>query len=305
MVTDTETTSPTTETASAEGQVTAEAQETPESAPVADAATTEPQPEPQPSADEEYAKTVKAAVDAQFPGEAAPEATAGEATFTKAELDAQLERAEQSAADRAANQVRQENQRQQEIVANRGRLRAEMRRDIGESLKKIADSGEVSDGFLNDVDQRYGRAIYEEATEFVSTTIDNAAIRALSAVPGATELTEEDVSGLSRPFKTPQDRFAAFFEIAHNLGIKQGEANKAAWAEKEAAKRTRVATEAATNRALAEIRGKQPGGELPKGEAVIRTELTLSQYRDMSSEERKSVTKEQIDAMTRGAMGMA
>jgi len=284
MVTDTETTSPDTETASAEGQVAPETQETPESAPAADAATTEPQPEPQPSVDEELAKTVKAAVDAQF-GEAAPEVQAGEATFTKAELDAQLERAEQSAADRAANQVRQENQRQQEIAANRGRLRAEMRRDIGESLKKIADSGEVSDGFLNDVDQRYGRAIYEEATEFVSTTIDNAAIQALSAVPGATELTEEDVSGLSRPFKTPQDRFAAFFEIAHNLGIKQGEANKAAWAEKEAAKRARVATEAATNRALAEIRSKQPGGELPKGEAAPSGKLTEADIAKMTPEE--------------------
>jgi len=300
-----DTVSTATETASAEGQVAPETQETPVSAPVAEEAATEPQPEPQPSAAEEEDKAVKAAVAATL-GDAAPEAPESDTvTLSKTELEEREKRAAQSASDRATEQLQRENQRQQEQAQARGRIRSDMRRDIEAHVKKAVDSGEPSGDIIDEINRRYGMSLFEEANEAVTTYTDNEAFQALAAVPGVVDAAPEDLTALGRPFSRPADKFAAMFEIAVAVTRKQVKAEMADWVEKEVVKRVRPATEAATKRALAEIRGAHKGGELPKGEAVIKTDLTLAAYRDMTSDERKQVTKEQIDAMTRGAMGMA
>jgi len=268
MTTETDTTSTATETASAEGQVAPETQETPASAPAAEVAATEPQPEPQPSAAEEEDKAVKAAIDAQF-GEAAPEAPESDTvTLSKAELEEREKRAAQSAADSAANQVRQETQRQQELAQNRGRIRADLGRKIDEHLQEVVRTGEVRPGMLGDLQREFGTALYEEAVEYVTNYTESEFFQALGALPGMAELTDEDVAPLKRGFARPADKFAAALEIAVAQTRKQVKAEMADWVEKEVVKRVRPATEAATKRALAEIRGAQPGGELPKGEAT-------------------------------------
>jgi FtsZ-binding cell division protein ZapB len=281
MTTDTEVASTGSETASEEGQVATEAQATPEGVPAAEAAATESKPELQPSAEAEEDAKVKAALDAQF-GEAVPAAEESDkVTLSKVELEERERRAAQSAADRAAEEVRRENQRVQEQAQSRGRIRADMHRDISEAVKKAVESGEPTDAFIRDIDQRYGRALYEEANEYVSTTIDNAAIQALSALPGMDKLTDEDTAPLARPMRTPVDRFAAMFEIAVAQTRKQVKAEMEDWAEKEANKRARAKSEAALKQIRAEERGAQTGGELPKGEATGQgpTDADVSAHR--------------------------
>jgi len=269
-----------TETASAEGQVAPETQETP-TEPAAEVAATEPAPETQPSAEEELDKQVKAAVDAQF-GEAAPEAPESDTvTLSKTDLEEREKRAAQSAADRATEQLRRENQRQQEQAQARGRIRADMRRDIEAHLKKVVDSGEASSDIIDEINRRYGMSLFEEANEAVTTYTDNEALQALGAIPGVVDATPEDLAPLSKPFSRPADKFAAMFEVAYNQGIKKGEANKADWADREATKKARVATEAGVKKILADIRGAQKGGELPKGEATGQgpTDAEVHAYR--------------------------
>jgi cytochrome c-type biogenesis protein CcmH/NrfF len=268
MTTETDTTSTATETASAEGQVAPETQETPASAPAAEVAATESQPETQPSAAEEEDKAVKAAIDAQF-GEAAPEAPESDTvTLSKAELEEREKRAAQSAADSAANQVRQETQRQQELAQARGRIRMDMRRDVEAHVRKAVESGEPAGDIIDEISKRYGLSLFEEANEALTSYMDAEAFQALGAIPGVVDAAPEELTPLSRPFKEPRDKFAAMFEIAVAVTRKQVKAEMADWVEKEVVKRVRPATEAATKRALAEIRGAQPGGELPKGEAT-------------------------------------
>lgn len=300
------TTSTGSEPASAEGQVAPETQETPTAEPAAEADATEPAPEPQPSAEEEEDARVKAAVDAQF-GETAPEPVESDKlTLSKAELEERERRAAQSAADRATEEVRRETQRQQEMAQARGRIRADMRRDIGEALKKAVDNGDTSDAFLDDINRRYGTSLFEEANEALSRFTHDEFFQAMGAVvPGIADATPEELAPLGKPFARLADEFAAALGIAMAFKEKQVKAEMADWAEKEAAKKARVATEAGIKKILADLRGAQKGGELPKGESIHRTTLTLAAYRDMTPEERKQVSKEDIDAMTRGAMGVA
>ena len=259
MVTDTEVT-PATEAPSPDGQVAPEAVV---EAPPAEVAPPEPAAEAQPTEDEEIDRQAKELTDTVL-GKADVEITPAAKMLSEEEATERERRAAQSAADKARAEAVAEQQRKDQVAQGRARVYSAMRNDIRASLQKVAESGEVSDGFLNDVDTRYRGAIYEEASEYVSTTLENAAIAALAAVPGMTEAKEEDFAPILKPHKTPQDKFGAYFEVAVEQGKKLGLAEAEKRMAKEVARQVREGTEAGLKKALLSMRLSEKGGELPK-----------------------------------------
>jgi hypothetical protein len=207
-------------------------------------------------------------------------------TLTRAQLDEQMRRERQSAADKARQEA-QEVQAQREAAARQDyQMRHALRAQIDLLAKSALNegTGELRPDFADQVAAQYEGMYFEKGKATAADTLNTAAFMALSQLEGAND-ANVDVSPLERPLKTPLDLFTGLFEVAASIG-KAREAKAAeARIEKEVARRTRLNTDAIVRDYDAQRRQESPDTELPSGTAAQAKRYTEAEIAKMSPEQ--------------------
>ena len=260
-----------------------------------------------PDLDAEIQKQVDSAIAELTPEAAAPSDGEEKVTLTKTELEEQKRLAAQSAKDKARFEAGEEARKRDEITRQRQTRRTELHRRIGAAAETTLNTdGTIRPDFAETVARDYEADMSQEAAEKVYGDISQAMFQALRGLPVMAHAAQEDWEPMSQNARTDAEALGNMVQVALNAQKRQIEAEVDKRAEKKARDLLPPLVSAGVKKTLLSIQGTQEDKELPKGEGTRKTKLTLGAYwNDMTPEERKQVPKEDVDAMTRAAMGLA
>jgi hypothetical protein len=283
-------------------------QETPVEAPVTPPSETPPETPAEQDAelDTETQKNLDKFLAELTPKEETPPPTDETVTLTKKELDAQIFRERQSAEDRAgrkATEAQAERERQVQIAYQE---QASMHGEIQGLIRGYVDRAEeIPANFAEHVLVRGRQRYYTEGYKVASQSFALAALSALDTLDGSKDAPEEVLAPLQRQAKNESELFSGVLEVAHALGRRSLEGEFEKRVQAEVNKRVPTEVSVQIKKFMIQNRAAQPSGQLPEGSGAAGGDLTLEAYGSMSPEERRRVSKEQIDALTRQRMGVA
>ena len=189
-------------------------------------------------------------------------------TLTKADLDEQMRRERQSAADKARQEAADAQTQRDANARYETQQRQALRTNIDLLAKAaINETGELKPDFAENVAAQYEGMYFEKGRATAAGTLQSAALEALGQVEGVLS-PDADLTPLERAYKTPHEFYANLYEVAVKVGEQRAAKAAEARIAREVAKQTRIATEAISKELRDQIRQGNPDAGLPSGTAA-------------------------------------
>jgi len=218
-------------------------------------------------------------------------------TLSKKDLDAQLFRERQSAADRATRVAQEQAEERDRQYAMRAQMENEMHARIQERAQGIlAAGGELPPNFGDTIATDYKRTFYSEGYGHAADKFARAAFKALDQLGNLREAPPDVLEPLERKGRDEGEVMGAVLESAYRLGKHSLQAEFDKRVESESNKKAEVKASVLMKKFLAEGRRNNSHPEAPEGLAGA-TSVTREQLRKM--------TPEQINSLPEGVVEKA
>lgn len=238
----------------------------------------------------------KPADDAAAPRAGEEESDDSPVTLTRKEIQERERRARQAGYDRGSRDSHEVvNRRQQEaemVTALRDSTREQISRLAQEHLSK---SGELPSDFAEEAIAAYEGAFYERAETQVGSRLAMAAIQALNAYPFVGALSGADFQRIANS-ATDEGSYHAIYDLLLERGKEGWKKDEAKRIERQANEMLKPMLRAGMKRLMLKLRGDIGPSESLQGTAP-RPGLSMKEYLNMSSDQRRALNPKDIDAM--------